>query len=160
MRKSPVYLLLTVACAGALLMFSSESEPIVTARALAQAICPTPSMGVGRDVLSRHLAERVEVTLEDDRTTFEQANLIERLVQLRATYPSCALDLVDVQAAPGESVGSFRVRGDIEYSESEASDLHAARRDIDATFRVSGKEYRLERVEFGPVHRPPPEARP
>jgi hypothetical protein len=38
--------------------------------------------------------------------------------------------------------------------------LHAARRDLDATFRASGKEYRLERVELGPVRRAPPEARP
>lgn len=160
MRNWPVYLLLAVACIGALLMFSSESEPLVTARALAQAICPTPNTGVERDVLSRHLAERVDVALSDDQTLFERADLIERLAQLRATYPSCALELVDVRATPGESAGSFRVRGDLEYSESEASDLHAARRELDATFRGSGKEYRLERVELGPVRRPPPEARP
>jgi hypothetical protein len=161
MRNWPVYLLIALAAVGALLMFLSESEPIPTARTIAQAICPTPDAALGREVLVRHLAERVDVTLaEEEQTTLERANLIERLSQLRASYPRCFLDLLNVQVAEGERKGSYLLRGELEYSGSEASDLHAARRDVDATFRASGKDYVLERVELGPVRSAPPEARP
>lgn len=161
MRNWPVYLLVLVGVAGALLMLLSESEPIPTARAIAQAICPTPGDALGRDVLEQHLGGRVDVSApEEERTTFDRAALIERLVELRAAYPSCFLDLLDVEVTKGEQASLALVSGELEYSELEATDLHAARRPFEATFRSSGKSYRLERIELGPLRRAPPEARP
>jgi hypothetical protein len=161
MRNWPVYLLVALGMLGALLMFLSEAEPVPTARDMAQAICPTPGAPLGRDLLERHLAERVDFALADeDPITLERAELLERLSRLRATYPSCSLDLVDLEVSTGEADGSLRLRGAIEYSESEASDLHAARRAFDASFRAAGKISRLERIDLGALRRPPPEARP
>jgi hypothetical protein len=160
MRNWPVYLLVALGLTGALLMVLSEPEPVPTAREMAQAICPTQGSPLGRDVLSRHLADRVEMTLADEeQSTFERAELLERLSQIRAAYPSCALDLLDVEAAKVDD-GSFRLRAELEYSESEASDLHAARRVLDATFEQRGGDFRVVRFELGALKRPPPEARP
>lgn len=161
MRNWPVYLLVLVAALGALLMLLGESEPVPTARDIAQAICPTPGDALGRDVLEEHLGARVDVIVADaEESTFDRAALIERLTELRAAYPSCYLDLLDIEVERGEQASLARLSGELEYSELEASDLHAARRPFEATFRSSGKSYRLERVELGPLRRAPPEARP
>ncbi|MET0409929.1 MAG: hypothetical protein ABW217_01470 [Polyangiaceae bacterium] len=161
MRNWPVYLLVLLAAVGALLLLLSESEPARTARGMAQAICPTPGDALGRDVLEQHLGGRIEVVVADaEQSTFERAELIERLVELRAAYPSCYLDLLQVEVSEGGQASLALVTGELEYSESEASDLHAARRLFEATFRSSGKSYRLERIELGPLRRTPPEARP
>lgn len=161
MRNWPVYLLVLLAALGALLLLLSESEPIPTARAIAQALCPTPGETLGQDVLEQHLGSRVEVVVADaEQSTFERAELIQRLVELRAAYPSCYLDLLQVDVDESDTASLALVSGELEYSESEAADLHAARRPFEATFRSSGKSYRLERVELGPLRRALPEARP
>lgn len=161
MRNWLVYLLVLLGLAGALLIFLSESEPAPTARDIAQAICPTPGDALGRDMLERHLGGRVEVAVAgDEQSTFERAALIERLIELRAAHPSCYLDLTDIEVAKGDEASLALVSGELEYSEAEASDLHAARRPFEATFRSTGKSYRLERIELGPLRRAPPEARP
>jgi hypothetical protein len=161
MRNWPVYLLLLLAAVGALLLLLSESEPALTARAIAQAICPTPGDSLGRDVLEQHLGGRIEVVVADtEQSTFERAELIERLVELRAAYPSCYLDLLEVEVHEGGQASLALLSGELEYSQSEAADLHAARRPFEARFRSTGKSYRLERVELGPLRRAPPEPRP
>ena len=116
---------------------------------------------LGRDVLEGHLGSRVEVIVADaEQSTFERAELIQRLLELRAAYPSCYLELLDLEVERGEQASLARLSGELEYSQSEASDLHAARRPFEALFRSTGKSYRLERVELGPLRRAPPEARP
>jgi hypothetical protein len=161
MRNWPVYLLVLLAAVGALLLVLSESEPAPTARSIAQAICPTPGDALGRELLEQHLGARIDVVVADaEQSTFERAELIARLVDLRAAYPSCYLDLLDVEVDEAGQASLAHVTGELEYSESEASDLHAARRPFEATFRSSGKSYRLERIELGPLRRAPPEARP
>ncbi len=161
MRNWPVYLLVLLAAVGALLMLLGESEPLPTARDIAQAICPTPGTALARDVLEQHLGGRVEVVIAgEEHSTFERDSLIARLVELRAAYPSCYLDLANVEVTKGAQASLALVSGELEYSQSEAADLHAARRPFEVTFRSSGKSYRLERVELGPLRRVPPEARP
>jgi hypothetical protein len=161
MRNWPVYVLVLLGSIGVLLMLLGESEPLPTAREIAQAICPTPGDALGRDVLEQRLGGRVDVVVAgEEQSTFERAELVARLAELRAAYPSCYLDLTEVEVERGEQASLAMVSGELEYSDSEATDVHAARRPFEATFRSSGKSYRLERIELGPLRRSPPEARP
>jgi hypothetical protein len=91
--------------------------------------------------------------------TWTQAELALQLVDLNAMHPNCQLGLRDYSVHPS-SDGSEWLQGDLDFSASQAGDLHAERRRVRAQFRRSGDDLRLERLLLGPVERHVPEARP
>lgn len=159
MRNWPVYVLLGIALLGVVLIVGGEPEPLRTARALAAAVCPPARGAFERDVLERHLAERVELSVADgDEGTYERAELLERIFELRVRFPSCSVDIA--RAVTVEEGPEPRVLGELELSEMGAPNVHADRREVAAVFRRVGDDYRLLRLRIGARRYEPPEARP
>jgi hypothetical protein len=145
---------------GVLLLLKGDGEPLATARDIAAAVCPDTDAPVAADVLRTDLAGEVELLVAGaDSGSFTTMELVARAEELRFAYPRCTIAIVDARAAAPQQ-GSARLSGALEYSASEASDVHAQRRKFDAWFRESADGFVLERLRLGPQERPPPEARP
>src|SRR5688572_24120360 len=110
---------------GVLLLLKGDGEPLATARDIAAAVCPDTNAPVVAGVLRGGLAEQVELVIADGESgSFSAEELVARAEELRFAHPRCAIAIVDAKAAPAQG-NSQRLSGALEYSASEASDLHA-----------------------------------
>jgi hypothetical protein len=137
-------------------------EPARTGLELVAAVCDASASSLA-PLIEQHVAARFELQDgEHEPRSFTRNDLSLALVELRATWPTCQLDLEDWQVRASGS-GTTWLEGTLVHSKSQASDLHARRRSVRALFRDAGAEGRgpwLERVILAPVARHEPEARP
>lgn len=138
-------------------------EPARTGLELVRAVCG--SLEERRDVLERHVMEPLDVRaleptelLEAERE-YSREELSGELATLNAAWPSCTFSLRDWSLRP-HTAGAQWLDGTLEYSASEATDLHRQRREVRALFRDVDGQPRLERVILGELERNLPEARP
>jgi hypothetical protein len=138
-------------------------EPAGTALRLVAGVCgagPAQGAALARD----HLADVVVLVAGrqgqgEPEQRLSPAEALALVADLRLGAPQCSLSLVDWQTAPG-AAGTVWVSGALEFSQSQAGDLHARRRAVRGLFRMSTGEPRLQRLELGPAERTLPEARP
>jgi len=142
--------------------FVRTPEPARTGLELIAQVCARPATRL--QALERHVADPLEVSgapggEPEGERSLSHAELAERLDELAALAPGCAFELEDWALRPAAR-GSVWLEGDLVYSDSQPSDLHARRRPLRALFREAGGVQRLERVVLGPFERHLPEARP
>ncbi len=140
-------------------------EPARTGLSLVALVCErSPERA---EAVARHVADPLRLTAagldptvaDEEERRLSHAELAGELAQLDAFSPGCAFSLMDWSIRPGPS-GTAWLEGMLESSDSQPSDLHAARRPLRALFRDVGGEQRLERVVLGSAERRLPEARP
>ena len=151
---------IVAATVGAWFFFRTP-EPARTGLELLARVCERSAART--EAIERHVAESLELSVEGGELEGEQslsrAQIGKRLDELATFAPGCAFELED-WAIRGGGPGRSWLEGDLVYSDSQPSDLHARRRPLRALFReVNGVE-RLERVVLGPFERHVPEARP
>lgn len=168
-------------------VFFREPEPARTALELVDMACGA-SPAEQRRLLQEHIADALELAIdssgsdEDEPTQLDRlqaglsprsarteddaselrwtrAELSLKLAELNALSPHCQLSLHDYSVHPGND-GTEWLEGDLDYSDSQAGDLHAERRRIRAQFRHTAGRVQLGRLLLGPVERRVPEARP
>jgi len=146
--------------------FFRVPEPASTGLDLIASVCARRSSRV--EAVERHVADTLELSAApggepEGEHTLSHAQINARLDELVALVPGCAFELEDWAIRTGPA-GSAWLEGDLVYSDSQPSDLHARRRPLRALFRevrLGGeKVQRLERVVLGPFERHVPEARP
>jgi hypothetical protein len=147
---------------GALLF--RTGEPARTALELVAAVCSERSPREREREIAQHVAESLSIDVEDAEAgwlslSYSRVELLEQLAQLDATRPRCQLRLDDWSTGSGPD-GAEWLTGQLEFSDSQAGDLHAERRSLRAQFRRVGDERRLERIRLGAPERRLPEARP
>jgi hypothetical protein len=154
--------LLLAALVGAVLL--RTPEPARTALSLASSLCGERSPREREHEIAEHVAEYLLVDIEDTEAgwlslRYSRAELFEQLAQFDAARPRCQLQLDDwsIQSAAD---GSEWLSAELEFSESQAGDLHAERRSLRAQFRSDAARRRLERVRLSAPRRHLPEARP
>lgn len=153
-----------IAATATLVYFASHTpEPARTGLDLVAAVCE----GDGREraeLIEAHVVATLEVWSSDgvgdeQARTLERRQLVAELLAFNAARPHCACSLEDWRTRP-EDNGSQWLEGTLEYSDSQASDLHVQRRPLRALFRDVASQPRLERLVLGPIERRQPEARP
>jgi hypothetical protein len=158
-------LAIAAAALGAWFFFRTP-EPARTGLDLIASVCARRSSRL--EAVERHVADPLELSASpgaepEGEHTLSHVELHARLDELSALAPDCAFELEDWSIRPGPS-GSAWLEGELVYSDSQPSDLHARRRSLRALFRevnASGEKLqRLERVVLGPFERHLPEARP
>jgi hypothetical protein len=138
-------------------------EPARTGLELVRVLCG--SAEERRALLERHVVEPLEVRALDPSEELEaereysREELSRELTTLNAVWPSCTFSLRD-WTVRAHTKGAQWLEGTLEYSASEASDLHRQRREVRALFREAEGQQRLERVILGELERSLPEARP
>ena len=138
-------------------------EPARTGLELVRAVCGSPEER--RDLLERHVVDPLDVRALDPSEELEaereysRDELSRELTTLNAAWPSCTFTLQDWTLRPHTS-GAQWLDGTLEYSASEATDLHRQRREVRALFRDVDGQPRLERVILGELERNLPEAGP
>lgn len=146
--------------------FFRTPEPARTGLDLIASVCGRRSTRL--EAVERHVAGSLELSAApggepEGEHSLSHAEIHRRLDELVAMVPGCAFELEDWSIRSGPS-GSAWLEGDLVYSDSQPSDLHARRRPLRALFREvnAGGEriQRLERVVLGPFERHLPEARP
>ena len=173
---------IAAAAIGAWFFFRTP-EPARTGLELIARVCAGRAARL--EALERHVADPLELSAApggepEGEHTLSHAELEARLDERAALAPGCEFELEDWSIRPGPR-GSAWLEGDLVYSDSQPSDLHARRRPLRALFRevsagaragedgargtsqpeTSGeKVQRLERVVLGPFERHLPEARP
>jgi hypothetical protein len=142
--------------------FFRTPEPARTGLELVAQVCARPAARA--EAIARHVADPLELSgaaggeLEGEHN-LSHAELATRLAELDAFAPGCAFALEGWALRPGAR-GTVWLEGELVYSDSQPSDLHAGRRWVRALFREVGGVERLERVLLGPPERHLPEARP
>lgn len=153
---------IAVAAVAAFFLFRTP-EPARTGLELIRAVCGSPEER--RGMLERHVMEPLDVRaldpseeLEGERE-YSREELSRELATLNAAWPACTFSLRDwtLRAHTG---GAQWLEGTLEYSASEATDLHRQQRELRALFREADGQQRLERVILGELERNLPEARP
>lgn len=139
-------------------------EPARTALALVAVLCSERSPREREHEIAQHVAESLSIDVEDAEAgwlslRYSRGELLEQLAQLDATRPHCQLRLDDWSTGSGPD-GAEWLTGRLEFSDSQAGDLHAEQRSLRAQFRRAGDERRLERIRLGAPERRLPEARP
>jgi len=139
-------------------------EPARTAFALVASVCSERSPRERERQLGEHVAERLTFEIEDaeqgwSKQHFSPADLLARLEELDLTRPRCQLEL-EVSALRSAADGSEWLDGELEFSDSQAGDLHAELRHVQAQFRTVGDRRRLEHIRLAAPERRLPEARP
>jgi hypothetical protein len=147
--------------------FFRTPEPARTGLELIAVVCDRRTARL--EAIERHVADPLELSASpggepEGEHTLSHAELGTRLDELAALAPGCEFELEDWSIRAGPT-GSAWLEGDLVYSDSQPSDLHARRRPLRALFREveaggSQKVQRLERVVLGPFERRLPEARP
>jgi len=149
------------AAVGAFFLFRTP-EPARTGLTLLDAVCGKADER--RSMIERHVAEPLELSLVDvsaevDERQYSRQELGQELARLDTLWPACAFSLHDWRIrAHGKD--AHWLEGELEYSDSQPSDLHGRRRPLRALFREVEGGYRLERVSLGSLERRLPEARP
>jgi hypothetical protein len=139
-------------------------EPARTALTLANSVCGERSPREREHEIAEHVAEYLMVDIEDTEAgwlslRYSRSELFEQLAQFDAARPHCQLQLDD-WSIQNAADGTEWLTAELEFSESQASDLHAERRSLRAQFRSSDDRRRLERVRLSAPQRRLPEARP
>jgi hypothetical protein len=139
-------------------------EPARSAFALVASVCSERSPQERRRQLAQHVAERLTLEIEDEEQVWPKQHLspvelLARLEELDLAWPRCQLQL-QVTGVRSAGDGSEWLEGELEFSDSQAGDLHAELRSVQAQFRTSGEGRRLEHVRLGAPERRLPEARP
>jgi hypothetical protein len=137
-------------------------EPARTGLLLIDLLC-TPSAARG-EAIGRHVLDPLQLIVPPEDAAegeleLAREELDKKIAELDVAYPGCSFRLEDWNIRPG-SGGTAWLEGMLEYSNSQASDLHGRRRSLRMLFREVGGAQRLERVVLGPVERRLPEARP
>ena len=135
-----------------------QAELRRSARRLARELGPRAVADLDDRKRRERLAEAVRDAgwLELRYSRFE---LLEQLGQLEAARPRCQLRLTDYDMG-SDGQGNEWLTGQLEFSDSQAGDLHAERRSVRAQFRRSGDRRRLAQLRLGAPERRLPEARP
>lgn len=138
-------------------------QPARTALALVASVCDDGSPRARELLLATYVAQPLTLELEDDEHGWSQRRsrrdeLHEQLAELRSWHPHCQLEL-EVTAVH-EAEGGELLEGELQFSASQAGDLHAERRSVVALFATVGGQHRLERVRLFAPERSLPEARP
>lgn len=153
---------IVIAAVAAFFLFRTP-EPARTGLTLVAAVCGDPAER--RALIERHVARALDVraadaiTGSDGQRELSHSDLERELAKLDAMWPACTFSLKDWVIRPHTSAANW-LEGSLEYSASEATDLHAQRRPLRALFREVGGEQRLERLLLGEPERHLPEARP
>jgi len=152
---------IAAAVVGAYFFFRTP-EPARTGLELVARVCARPA--ARSEVIERHVVDPLELSgapggEPSGEHSLSHAELAARLDELAALAPGCAFTLEDWAIRPGTR-GAAWLEGELVYSDSQPSDLHARRRPVRALFREAGGVERLERVVLGPLERHLPEARP
>jgi hypothetical protein len=139
-------------------------EPARSGLALLGLVCSQRRLSEQRSQLSLHVSEAFELQIAGEPEAEEglhltRAELSERLSEFNALHPRCEVSLQNWRIRSADD-GAEWLQGELEFSESQAGDLHAEHRSLRAEFRVRASEVRLERTLVGPPERRLPEARP
>ena len=160
--------LVLVACAGIAIWLAALAlrapEPARSGLELLGLVCSQRRLSEQRSQLSLHVGEPFELQIAGEPEAEEElhltrAELSERLSEFNVLHPHCEVSLQNWRIRSAEGGGEW-LDGELEFSESQAGDLHAEHRSLRAQFRVRGSEVRLERALVGPPERRLPEARP
>ena len=138
-------------------------EPARTAFALVEAVCNVRSARARDLLLDAYVAESPTLQLEDDdhgwsKRRLTRDELREQLDQILLAHPRCQLEL-EVTGVRGPE-GSEWLTGELQFSESQAGDLHAEWRSVQVHFETVLGRRQLERVLLFAPERSLPEARP
>ena len=139
-------------------------EPARTAFALLASVCSDRSPRERERQLGEHVAERLTLEIADDEQLWSKqhlsrADLLARLEELDLSQPHCQLELEVMGVRSAGDISEW-LDGELEYSDSQAGDLHAELRSVQALFRGVGDRRRLEHLRLGAPERRLPEARP
>jgi len=138
-------------------------EPVRTAFALVAGVCNARSQFVRDRLLDSYVAECPTLQVEDDEHVWSKRRLtrdelLEQLDQVVLWHPRCQLEL-EVTGVSGAE-GSEWLEGELQFSESQAGDLHAEWRSLIAHFETVGGRRKLARLMLFAPERSLPEARP
>jgi hypothetical protein len=138
-------------------------EPARTAFALLAGVCNVRSPRTRELLLDSQVADRLTLQSEEQdpawsRRELSRGDLLEQLQHFDRLHPSCQLEL-EVTAVHGAE-GAEWLEGKLQFSESQAGDLHAEGRSVRALFETVGGQRRLERLLLFAPERSLPEARP
>ena len=137
-------------------------EPARTAFALVAGVCNTSSPRARARLLDAFVAEYVNLQIEDEhgwtQRRLRRDELSEQLDEILMGHPRCQLELeVSAVSAVGSSE---QLAGKLQFSESQAGDLHAESRGVVVLFETVRGERRLASVVLSARARSLPEARP
>jgi hypothetical protein len=138
-------------------------EPARTAFALVEGVCNVRSPRARDLLLDAYVAESPSVQVEDEDHTWSKRRLTRdelraQLDQILVAHPRCQLEL-EVTGVRGPE-GSEWLEGELQFSESQAGDLHAEWRSVQVHFESVRGRRQLERVLLFAPERSLPEARP
>jgi len=161
-RRAPWAALALALSIGVLAM--RTPEPARSAFALVASVCSDRSPRERQRQLGEHVAERLTLEIQDDEQLWSKqhlsrAELLARLQELDLSWPRCQLEL-EVTGVRSAGDGSEWLEGELAFSDSQAGDLHAELRSVQALFRSTAEGRRLEHVRLGAPERRLPEARP
>ncbi|HVZ34389.1 MAG TPA: hypothetical protein VG963_18300 [Polyangiaceae bacterium] len=157
-----------VACAGIAIWLAALAlrtpEPARSGLQLLGLVCSQRRLSEQRNLLSLRVSEPFELQISgepeaESELRLTRAELSERLSEFNVLHPRCEVSLRDWRIRSAGDAAEW-LEGELEFSESQAGDLHAEHRSLRAEFRVRGHEVRLERALVGPPERRLPEARP